>query len=58
MKNLVNLGKLLSKKEQKVIFAGLYIAADTCSKNSDCGSGVCATFETQIGRYPPGRHCL
>ncbi|WP_106793964.1 hypothetical protein [Aquimarina sp. Aq78] len=59
MKNLNNLGKVLPKKEQKTIFGGLYIAApDTCSKNSDCSSGVCATFEKQTGRYPAGRHCL
>ena len=57
MKNLLKLGTPLTKEAQKSVLGG-YIQADTCKTNSDCGSGVCATFSEPVGSYPAGKHCL
>lgn len=61
MKNLLNLGKPLSKEAQKSIIGGKLdpIKKRKCSSNSDCpGGGVCATFQQQTGDYPAGKYCL
>ena len=54
--NALNLGKSLTRGEMKSVNGGK--AANPCKKNSDCGSGVCAHFETQTGSYPAGNYCL
>ena len=68
-KQFLSLGKALSKAEQKQIFGGNYAleveegngkgSCAACSGNSECASGVCATFSGDCSSYCGcGKKCL
>ena len=64
LKQISNLGKNLSRKEQKNVLGGTMPISDgggckSCSSNSDCTSGVCATWSGDCsGPCGCGQYCL
>jgi len=52
--------ELLGRNSLKVIFGGNQLKGpcETCTKNSECASTVCATYSGDCVQCPCGKRCM